>query len=128
MLELSHPVLNSVVAGHDRRIPLAGRKVHQLKDGGAANGAERDCPVNLKAARAALGVPEDDMCVGNILQGDAARLLETGARRIEQVDDGPASAVDAECGLPQDSYLLDGERARNWLVQGADPRDVQGLA
>jgi hypothetical protein len=49
--------------------------------------------VDLEAARAALGVSEDDVRVRHVFEGDAAGLLETGACGLEQVDDRAAAPV-----------------------------------
>jgi hypothetical protein len=81
--------------------------------------------VDLEPARASFGVPEDDVCVLDVFEGDSARLLETGTRRVEEVDDRSAAAVHAERLLAYDRQLLDRERARYRPLQGAHPRDVE---
>jgi hypothetical protein len=103
------------------------KKPTQLEDGRAAHWPKRYCPVDLEAAWAALRVPEDDVCVLDVLERDATSLLETGTRRVEKVDDWAAPAVHAERLLPENRQLLDRERAGDRPLQGADPWDVERL-
>ena len=66
------------------------------------------------------------MRVGHVFERDAASLLETGARRVEQVDDRTAAGVYPERLFADDGQLLDRERTRDRPVRRGDPRDVEG--
>jgi hypothetical protein len=65
-LQLAHPILHSMLAGHDEGVPLARRKLAKLNDGRPAHRSERDGAVYLEPARATLRVSEDNMRVGYV--------------------------------------------------------------
>jgi hypothetical protein len=84
--------------------------------------------MDLEAAWTALRIFEDDVGPGHIFKSDAARLLKTSARRIEQVDDGSTARMHVKRGLAEDGQLLDRERPRDRPLRRAHPRYVERLA
>jgi hypothetical protein len=62
--------------------------------------------VDLKAAGATIRVPKNDVPVRHVLETYGACLLETNARRGEQVDDGSTARMHAECRLADYGELL----------------------
>jgi hypothetical protein len=114
-----------VLTCHDESVPLARRKLAQLDDGGSTDRPERNRSVDLEATWTTLCIPQDDVRVLDVLESDTASLLQTGTRRVEEVDDRATAAMHVEGLLPEDRKLLDGERARNRPMERTDPGDVQ---
>jgi hypothetical protein len=96
-----------MLACHDESVPLSGRELAQLDDCCSTDRSERNRSVDLEAPWATLRVSQDDVSVLDVLERDATCLLETGTRRVEEVDDRAASTMHAECLFTDGRQLPD---------------------
>jgi hypothetical protein len=106
-LQFPHPVLNPMLACHDESVPLSGRELAQLDDCCSTDRSEWNRSMDLEDAWATLGVPQDDVRLFDVFEGDAASLLETGSCRIEKVDNRSASTMHVQRLFTDGRQLFD---------------------